>query len=85
MTNRNTARQAIMKEVEAALAEDDLLTVERIMARLSSTRIEKIIEDAVANAIDDANETELYHAEEFAVKHAEIREATEARREAVAS
>ena len=47
MTNRNTARQAIMKEVEAALAEDDLLTVERIMARLSSTRIEKIIEDAV--------------------------------------
>lgn len=72
--NRKRARENILAEVRVALGNDDLLVIERIMSKLTSARIEDTIMDAVKRAIMDANDTELYLAEEFAVTHAAIRE-----------
>ena len=72
--NRKQARENILAEVLVALGNDDLLVIESIMSRLTSARIEDTIMDAVKRAIMDANDTELYLAEEFAVTHAKIRE-----------
>lgn len=76
MVNRemNSARMAIMWEVEKALDDYDLMTIERLMARLGQTRVETVIMDAVSRAIDRADDAGLALAERFANNQAEIRE-----------
>ena len=85
MTTRQKARKAIMAEVNLALTGNDLLTVERIFARLSSESLDGIIAAAVRNAIDDASETELALAEQFAERSAEIRETMKKMKEEAAA
>ena len=63
---RSAARKAIMTGVKAALAENDILTVIRIYARLSATPLETVIIEAVNGAIDDASKTEYTLAARFA-------------------
>lgn len=80
MINRDTARMVVMWEIEKALEASDLMTIERIMARLGRARIETVIMDAVSRAIDRADDTELAMAERFANNQAEIREIREHRK-----
>lgn len=83
MTTREEAKRVIMAEVDAALSDDDLLTVERIMARLSHKRIEHVISEAVSEAVDTTDEISLALAKDFAERRADIREATKARQRAL--
>ena len=76
-SNRDTARMVVMWEVEKALDDYDLMTIERIMSRLGRVRIETVIMDAVSKAIDRADDTELALAERFADKQADLREAVQ--------
>lgn len=76
---RQEARSAIISEVEAALAENDYLTVTRIYARLSGKHLDEVIADAMTEALRNASDTELALAAQFAERSAEIREETEAR------
>ena len=76
---RQEARSAIISEVEAALAENDYLTVTRIYARLSMTHLDNVIAEAMTEAIRNASDAELVLAAQFAERSAEIREETEAR------
>lgn len=78
-TERQDARLAIISEVEAALAENDYLTVTRIYARLSGKHLDEVIADAMTEALRNASYTELALAAQFAERSAEIREETEAR------
>ena len=76
---RQEARSAIISEVEAALAENDYLTVTRIYARLSRKHLDEVIADAMTKALKNASDAELALAAQFAERSAEIREETEAR------
>jgi len=76
---RQEARSAIISEVEAALAENDYLTVTRIYARLSRKHLDDVIADAMTKALKNASDAELVLAAQFAERSAEIREETEAR------
>lgn len=76
---RQEARSAIISEVEAALAENDYLTVTRIYARLSRKQLDDVIADAMTKALKNASDAELVLAAQFAERSAEIREETEAR------
>lgn len=76
---RQEARSAIISEVEAALAENDYLTVTRIYARLSRKHLDEVIADAMTKALKNASDAELVLAAQFAERSAEIREETEAR------
>lgn len=76
------AKEKIMGEARIALEENDLVTIGRLMAKLTPERIEAVILDAVEDAVDDASETELALAARFADRSREIREATKARQEA---
>ena len=78
-TERQDARSAIISEVEAALAENDYLTVTRIYARLSRKHLDEVIADAMTKALKNASDAELVLAAQFAERSAEIREETEAR------
>ncbi|MBQ7516391.1 MAG: hypothetical protein IJS96_08925 [Schwartzia sp.] len=79
-SNRDTARMVVMWEVEKALDDYDLMTIERLMARLGQMRIETVIMDAVSKAIDRADDAGLALAERFANNQAEIREIREHRK-----
>ena len=76
---RQKARSAIISEVEAALAENDYLTVTRIYVRLSRKHLDDVIADAMTKALKNASDAELVLAAQFAERSAEIREETEAR------
>lgn len=76
------AKEKIMKEARIALSENDLVTIERLMARLTPERIEAVILATIEAAVDDADGTELALAARFADRNAEIREGTKARTEA---
>lgn len=80
---REEMKRIIMNEVHDALAEDDYKTAERIMARVSETRLEKIVEEAIEKAVDEADAASVVIARDFARRSAGIREATKARREAM--
>lgn len=80
---RDEMTRIIMQEVHDALAEDDYKTAERIMARVSETRLEKIVEEAIEKAVAEADAASIVMARDFARRSAGIREATRARQEAV--
>ena len=76
------ARQAIMAEVRAALADCDLLTVGRIYARLTHEPIEAVVAEAVERAIAKSGETPRRAAQMFAEGCKALREITGGRRTA---
>ena len=75
------AREIIMAEVAAALADNDYLTVSRIFARLSRVSLDVFVGAAVEEAIRKSGEVKYGIAAQFARRHKEIRELmAEARR-----
>ncbi len=66
-------KKLVMDEVAAALGRDDLLTVTRIFAHLSSYRIESMIYKKISEIYDSADETERVMATRFCEQHAKLR------------
>ena len=80
---REEMKRVIVAEVSSALADDDFMTAERIMARLSDMRLERIVVEAIEEAVDAADAASVVMARDFARRSAGIREATKARQGAM--
>ena len=76
---RQEARSAIISETEAAMADNDYLTISRIFVRLTGKHLDDVISDAITEALRNASDSGLAFAARFAVRSTEIREETEAR------
>ncbi len=71
---KNANKDIVMKEVAIALGEDDLKSITRIFARLSSDRIETMIYNKVSEVFDNADKTQQAMASSFCEQTAKLRQ-----------